>query len=73
MGCVERCELRNVGLIITGDRRVWLDRLGSSADYEAITAWAEASARARHPLPLPPTLQARATTERAKTTVVGRL
>jgi hypothetical protein len=68
-GCLERCEWRNVGMIVMpGHPPRRLERLEAPDDYEALVAWAEASARAGRALPLPPTLRARVADSTGTTT-----
>ena len=55
-GCLGPCDLPNVAVVVTGAGMQWYGRLDGDAHYDALIAWARASADA--PAPLPPALDA---------------
>jgi cobaltochelatase CobN len=57
-GCLGPCDLPNVAAIATAAGLAWYGRLEGDAPYDALIAWARASAMAGTALPPPEELEA---------------
>jgi cobaltochelatase CobN len=57
-GCLGPCDLPNVAVIATAQGLAWYGRLEGDAPYDALIAWARASAAAGATLPVPDELEA---------------
>lgn len=56
-GCLGPCDLTNVVSILSPGKQIWLGGITEASQYEALLAWAKASAEAGELLDLPAMLQ----------------
>lgn len=57
-GCLGPCDLPNVAVVVTSAGTEWYGNLDGDAHYDALIAWARASAAAGAVAPLPELLEA---------------
>jgi len=56
-GCLGPCDLPNVAVVVTSAGTEWYGNLDGDAHYDALIAWARASAAAGAVVPLPELLE----------------
>lgn len=56
-GCLGPCSMNNVSLMMDGNDRIWLGKLGTSEHYDALVTWAQSIGEQGQMTPLPEELK----------------